>query len=99
MSDTTQQPDKGPPAQPAKPGEKTHIFDKPGNVKRLLRIFYVICAGLFGAELFIDRHLDHAVESWYDFYAIFGFVACVALVLAAKELRKAAMRKEDYYDQ
>ena len=34
------------------------------------------------------------------FYAVFGFVACVALVLAAKHvLRPIIMRGEDYYDQ
>jgi hypothetical protein len=98
MSDKSQQPSHPSPPQPAKASEKSHIFDNPQNVKRLLRIFYTTCAALFGAEFFIHRHLDHAVESWYGFYAIYGFVACVALVLAAKELRKAAMRKEDYYD-
>ena len=30
--------------------------------------------------------------------AIFGFVVCVALVLAAKWLRTLLMRPEDYYD-
>ena len=38
-----------------------------------------------------------AFESFSGFYAFFGLVACVALVLAAKELRKLIMRPEDYY--
>ena len=33
-----------------------------------------------------------------EIYGIFGFVACVALVLIAKQLRKVLMRREDYYD-
>jgi hypothetical protein len=32
------------------------------------------------------------------FYAFYGFVACVLLVLIAKQMRKVLMRKEDYYD-
>ena len=29
---------------------------------------------------------------------IYGFVACVLLVLIAKEMRKIVMRNDDYYD-
>lgn len=32
------------------------------------------------------------------FYCLYGFVACVLLVLAATQLRKILMREEDYYD-
>ncbi len=32
------------------------------------------------------------------FDAIYGFVACVGLVIAAKGLRVLLMRDEDYYD-
>ena len=32
------------------------------------------------------------------FYCIYGFAACVALVLLATEMRKVIMRDEDYYD-
>ena len=90
--------------------EKEHFFDKPGNVRRFLRTFFVLC----GVLIFLDvinwvlhlmdkpglRHADpeHSWEGWTGFYAIFGFVACVLLVLAAKQLRKVVMRKEDYYD-
>jgi hypothetical protein len=40
----------------------------------------------------------HEWEQLTGFYAIFGFVACVMLVLGAKQLRNIVMRKEDYYD-
>jgi hypothetical protein len=35
----------------------------------------------------------------FGFYGWFGFVACVALVLIAKQLRRIVMRPEDYYDR
>jgi hypothetical protein len=35
----------------------------------------------------------------FGFYAIYGFVACVLLVVIAKELRKLLMRDENYYDR
>ncbi len=79
--------------------EKPHIFDKPRNVKRLLWAFYAVCAALLALDLVIDRHVIHAWESLFGFYAVFGFAACVGLVLGAKELRKLLMRKQDYYDR
>ena len=79
--------------------DKKHLFDKPRNVKRLLRVIYLICAGLVGLDFVFQRHVTHAWESLPGFYAIFGFVGCAALVLIAKEMRKLLMRKEDYYDR
>ncbi len=78
--------------------EKKYWLDRPGNLQRLLRWFYVICALLFAADLVIHRHVVHPWENLFGFYGIFGFIACVVLVLAAKEMRKVLMRKEDYYD-
>lgn len=45
----------------------------------------------------------HAVERVHalDFaasYAIYGFVACVALVILGRVLRRIVMRRADYYD-
>ena len=40
-----------------------------------------------------------AIEHVFGFYGLFGFVACVALVLIAKQLRRVLMRPEDYYDR
>ena len=78
--------------------KKTYIFDNPRNVSRLLLGFYIICAGLFVADFFVHRHTVHPWEGFPGFFAIYGFVACVLLVVIAKEMRKVIMRKEDYYD-
>ncbi|MDH3899781.1 MAG: hypothetical protein OEU51_01895 [Gammaproteobacteria bacterium] len=79
--------------------ERQHVFDKPENVRRLLRILYLACALLLVADLFIHRHVVHAWESLRGFYAVYGFVACIALVLLAKQLRRILKRPEDYYDR
>jgi len=78
--------------------KKEYYFDKPENVNFVLRIFYAICALLAAADIFVHRHTIHSWEDVFDFYAIYGFVACVALVLIATQLRKILMRDEDYYD-
>ncbi len=78
--------------------EKKYYFDKPENVNFVLRIFYAICGLLVAADIFIHRHTIHSWEDIFGFYTIYGFVACVALVLTATQMRKILMRDEDYYD-
>ena len=78
--------------------EKQYLFDNPRNVSRLLAGFYVICGILLVLDFVLHRHTVHSWESLPGFYALYGFVACVLLVLIAKEMRKVLMRKEDYYD-
>ena len=68
------------------------------NVNKVVYAVYAIC-GCFSSSIpWIHKHGPFAIEHWFGFYGIFGFVACVALVLAAKELRRLLMRSEDYYD-
>lgn len=74
-------------------------FDKPENVRKMLKVFYVICALLVLVDFVVHRHIYHAWENIPAFYAIYGFVGCVVLVLIAKEMRKFLMRGEDYYDE
>ncbi len=80
-------------------GERTHIFDNPANVKRVLVMLYAACALLLLADFVLHRHIEHPLEELPGFYAVYGFVGCVTLVVAAKELRRLVMRPEDYYDE
>lgn len=78
---------------------RTHMFDKPENVARVRQALYALCAISVVAELFIHRHVEHPWEVTPLFYCLYGFAACVILVLVAKEMRKVLMRDEDYYDE
>lgn len=79
--------------------EKEHLFDKPKNVKRLLGTFYSILVLLLAGDFFIYKHGDFGWENWPEFYAVYGFVACVVLVVAAKYILRPIMkRREDYYN-
>jgi hypothetical protein len=80
------------------PGEKTHMFDKPQNVKRVVFALCALCAITFVLDALIHRHVDHPWEALFGFHGIYGFVTCGLLVLGAKEMRKVLMRKDDYYD-
>ena len=86
-------------AMPAeKEGETVHIFDKPANVRRALALLYAACALLLLADFVLHRHVEHPLESLPGFYAAYGFLGCVSLVLVATELRRLVKRPEDYYD-
>ncbi len=75
------------------------FFDKPENISKMLKVFYVICALLVAVDFLVHRHVYHDWENIPAFYAIYGFVGCVILVLIAKEMRKFLMRGENYYDE
>ncbi|MBD3653558.1 hypothetical protein [Kangiella sp.] len=79
--------------------EKQYLFDNPKNIKRLLYIVYACCILLVLLDFVIHRHIYHSWESLFGFYAIYGFVGCVVLVLIAKWMRTFLMRDEDYYDR
>ena len=78
--------------------DRKYWLDEPGNVKRIIWSLFAVCAALFLADAFYHKHSHFEVENFFGFYAIFGFVVCVALVLAAKGMRVFLMRSEDYYD-
>lgn len=78
--------------------ERTWI-DDPKNVDRIVYALYAVCALLVVIDPFVHKHGPFAIEHVWGFYAFYGFVACVGLVLAAKWLRTILMRSEDYYDQ
>jgi hypothetical protein len=86
-------------SQTLNPNSKQYLFDNPRNVKILLRSFFSSLVILLVIEFFVHQHPHFPWEGWPAFYAVFGFVACVALVLAAKYILRPLMkRREDYYD-
>ena len=81
------------PPQGAGPGPEAK---KP--MPLLIKVFLALCVVLLLLDFVIHRHVAHPWEHLFGFYAFYGFVACVLLVLTATQLRKVVMRNEDYYD-
>lgn len=89
-------------SHPTPPSDgKRYWLDRKENVDKVVKVVYAICALLFAIDFLVPKHGEgpFAIEHWYGFYGIYGFVACVGLVLAAKQLRRVLMRGEDYYDR
>lgn len=91
-------PVKKAPKKPVAAPVHEHVFDNPKNVKRAIHILFAVCGLALILDFFVSRYVDHPWEGLFGFYALYGFAACVILVLVAKELRKVLMRGEDYYD-
>ena len=89
----------GPP-----PGEEPRWLDDPGNVKKIIRVFFILCGALLLLDLLFLSHVFHKhvyfpMENFPGFFCLYGCIACVLLVLVAKQLRKLLMRSEDYYER
>ena len=79
--------------------EKQHIATGPKSSQRPLYALIGALLLLLVLEFFVHKHPYFAWEEWFGFYGVFGFVACVVLVLVAKYiLRPLVKREEDYYD-
>ncbi len=68
------------------------------RVHPIIKIFLGLCVVLLLLDFVIHRHVSHDWENLFGFYAVYGFVACVVLVLVATQMRRIVMRREDYYD-
>ena len=78
---------------------KTYWLDSSKNVTKLFHGLWVVCLALVAIDLFMHRHEDFDFARLFGFHAFYGFFACVALVLIAKQLRRVLMRDEDYYER
>ncbi|GAB5451227.1 MAG: hypothetical protein Hals2KO_15550 [Halioglobus sp.] len=78
--------------------EEPGFFYRPEVIRNILRGFYAICAVLFALDFVFHRHAYVSFEGLWGFYGIFGFVACVALVVVAKGMRVLLWREPSYYD-
>ncbi|MDJ0781849.1 MAG: hypothetical protein QNJ22_07740 [Desulfosarcinaceae bacterium] len=85
---------------PSQRGDKAELrfLDTPEAQARLRRYFYVALVVLMLVELIIPKHGHFPWEAAYGFYAVYGFMGCVALIFIAKGLRWLVQRGEDYYD-
>ena len=78
---------------------RKYWLDRSENVTKLYRGLWLTGIALLALDLFLHKHEEFDFAAWFGFYGVFGFVACVVLVLIAKNLRRVLMRSEDYYER
>lgn len=75
-----------------------HWLARPENVRLLWRGFWIVLALTVAAQFAIPVKGHFGVDGWFAFGAVYGFLACLAMVLVAKGLGFLLKRDEDYYD-
>jgi len=66
----------------------------------VIRCCYALLASLVVIDIFVDKHHAHTwIEHYPGFWSLFGFVACVAIIIISKWFgHQGIMTREDYYD-
>lgn len=85
------------PTAPTDRPERKYWLDDRRNVDKIFYGLALICTGLFLADFLYHKHINFGFENGFGFFAWYGFVCCVTLVLLAKQMRKWVKRDEDYY--
>ena len=89
----------GTPAGTKQAGEPTHWLVRPRTIRGLWITFIAVLAATVAAGLAVDMHPHFEIERWPAFFAVFGFLACVAMVIGSKLLGLLLKRPDDYYDR
>jgi hypothetical protein len=76
-----------------------HWLTRPRTIRRLWQAFIAVLALTVLAELAIEAHPHFAIEHLFGFNALYGFLACAALILVAKGIGLFVKRPERYYDE
>ena len=70
---------------------------RPASIRLLWRVFWAVLALTVAAQLVIKVKGYFGIDDWFAFGAVYGFLACVAMVLVAKVLGYLLKRDENYY--
>lgn len=78
--------------------EEKHWLVRPETIRWLWRGGFVVLALVVLADFFIHTHEYFQIDGTFGFYAWYGLVVCVGMVLLAKALGIFLKRKDTYYD-
>lgn len=73
-------------------------FDRPGVKRILIGCLAATILALLAIDFFVHKHPLFGWDGIPLFYAGYGFLGCVLLVLTARLIRPLVKREEDYYD-
>jgi len=77
---------------------RPHWLDEPRHVRLLWRLFLVALALTVLAELTVILHPHFRIEALFGFHALYGFLACLAMIVVAKALGMLLKRSDRYYE-
>lgn len=75
-----------------------HWLMREENIRKLWIIFITILALTVVAGIFVHQHVYFGIEDSFAFFAWYGFITCVGMVVFAKLLGYFLKRPEDFYN-
>lgn len=76
-----------------------HWLVRPSTIRWLWRLFIAVLTLTVLAQLVLPVKGYFGVDGWLGFGALFGFLACLTMVLVAKGLGALLKRSESYYGE
>jgi len=80
------------------PDSQRPFFERSRTAKGLFIGLVVVCCALTVADFLHHKHGHFDFETWPVFHGVFGFLAYLTIVTAARGLRRLVKRPENYYD-
>ena len=77
---------------------REHWLVRPQSIKALWIGFIVVLLLVVLGDFFIHTHVAFEIDGTFGFYAWYGLVTCIAMIVAAKALALLLKRPDDYYD-
>jgi hypothetical protein len=76
-----------------------HWLTRPATIRKLWVIFGCVLAATVVAEVFVTHEAHFGIDGTFAFNAWYVFLACAALIAAAKALGLALKRRDRYYEE
>lgn len=76
-----------------------HWLTRPATIRKLWIGGCVILVLTVLAQLPLHVHEYFGIDGWFGFNAVYGFLACVAMVIFAKALGVLIKRMDHYYEE
>lgn len=75
-----------------------HWLARPGTIRILWIVFAVILILTVVPDFVIHQHDDFGIEGTFGFYAWYGLLTCIGMIVASKVLSIFLKRPDSYYD-
>lgn len=78
--------------------QQDHWLARDSSIRLLWRVFIAVLVLTVLAQLVFKVKGYFVVDGWFGFAAVFGFLACLLMVLLAKLLGVLLKRDQHYYN-
>jgi hypothetical protein len=86
------------PTEPTASTASTHWLVRPQTIRRLWVGYGSVLVLTVLPDLFLHRHAEFGLDGGFGFYAWYGFLTCIGMILFAKVLGMGLKRPETHYD-